>query len=108
MNKSAMQSHRLMGTHHLNSQSSIQNLMTQSNQNLAIMNSGASTQGPQLNLESNFTGGNSMVDGINKSLSHSTSTTGVQKNRSRVKPQAEGQFIQPMANYEIDNVNILD
>lgn len=47
-------------------------------------------QGLLPNVDSNFTGGNSVTDGpdglANKSLSHSTSTSGVQKSRSRVKP----------------------
>ena len=83
------------------------------------MQSGAGTaQGLFPSVENNFTGGNSVTDanaglegaGImtNKSLSHSTSTSGVQKNRSRVKPQADCQFIQQMPNNDIDTVNILD
>ena len=44
----------------------------------------------------------------NNSLSHATSTSGVQNNRSRVKPQADCQFIQQMLSDEYDGVNILD
>lgn len=67
-------------------------------------------------MEINFTA-NSVTDPnghdgapimTNKSMSHSTSTSGVQKNRSRVKPQADGQFIQQMPSNDIDTVNILD
>ena len=57
-------------------------------------------------------GANVGLDGAggltNKSLSHSTSTSGAQKNRSRVKPQADCQFIQQRPTNDIDTVNILD
>lgn len=87
---------------HANSQTSISNQITLSEQQAAGMQGGGTAQGLLPNLENNFTGGNSVTEanghegaGImtNKSLSHSTSTSGVQKNRSRVKPQADCQFI---------------
>ena len=70
-------------------------------------------------ISENKTGGSSKVDlaerlrdgaaaASNNSLSHATSTSGIQNNRSRVKPQADCQFIQQMLSDEYDGVNILD